>query len=52
MITKGTLAAFLGGGIRRWIQNRISPAFVRYAAVGLLLVLGSLSVIEILLLRD
>ena len=48
MVTKGALAAFLGAGIRRWISDRISPRVVRYVAVGLLLVLGSLSVLEIL----
>jgi putative Ca2+/H+ antiporter (TMEM165/GDT1 family) len=48
MITKGAMAAFLGAGIRRWIHDRVSPAVVRYVGVGLLLVLGSLSVIEIL----
>src|SRR5437016_1057045 len=49
MITKGLLAAFLGAGIRRWIQERVSPTIVRYVAVTLLLVLGLLSVTEILL---
>jgi len=49
MITKGSLAAFLGAGIRRWIHDRVSPKIVRYVAVSLLLVLGVLSVIEILL---
>src|SRR3989440_4859292 len=49
MITKGSLAAFLGAGIRRWIHDRVSPKIVRYVAVGLLLVLGVLSVIEILI---
>ena len=48
MVSKGALAAFLGAGIRRWISNRIAPKVVRYVAVGLLLVLGSLSVLEIL----
>jgi putative Ca2+/H+ antiporter (TMEM165/GDT1 family) len=48
MVIKGALAAFLGGGIRRWIQNRVSPQVVRYAAVSLLLVLGVLSVLEVL----
>jgi hypothetical protein len=48
LITKGSLAAFLGAGIRRWIHDRVSPAVVRYVGVGLLLVLGCLSVIEIL----
>jgi putative Ca2+/H+ antiporter (TMEM165/GDT1 family) len=51
MVLKGTLAAFLGGGIRRWIQNRVAPQVVRYVAVGLLLVLGVLSVLEVLLER-
>ncbi len=51
MITKGSLAAFLGTGIRRWIRDRVSPAVVRYVGVSLLLLLGSLSVIEILLFR-
>ncbi len=48
MITKGALAAFLGSGIRRWVRDRIAPQVVRYAAVALLLVLGTLSVLEIL----
>jgi Ca2+/H+ antiporter, TMEM165/GDT1 family len=49
MVTKGALAAFLGAGIRRWISDRIAPKVVRYVAVGLLLVLGLLSVLEILI---
>jgi uncharacterized membrane protein YfcA len=48
MVTKGSLAAFLGAGIRRWIHDRVSPAVIRYVGVSLLLVLGCLSVIEIL----
>ena len=48
MVTKGALAAFLGAGIRRWIRDRVAPEVVRYVAVGLLLVLGVLSVLEIL----
>jgi len=48
MITKGSLAAFLGAGVRRWIRDRVSPSVVRYVGVSLLLVLGSLTVIEIL----
>jgi putative Ca2+/H+ antiporter (TMEM165/GDT1 family) len=48
MVTKGVLAAFLGGGIRSWIQNRVAPQVVRYVAVSLLLVLGVLSVLEVL----
>jgi putative Ca2+/H+ antiporter (TMEM165/GDT1 family) len=48
MILKGSLAAFLGAGIRRWIRDRVSPAVVRYVGVSLLLLLGCLSVIEVL----
>ena len=48
MITKGAMATFLGAGIRRWIRDRVSPTVVRYVGVSLLLVLGALSVIEIL----
>jgi putative Ca2+/H+ antiporter (TMEM165/GDT1 family) len=48
MVTKGVLATFLGAGIRRWIQDRVAPQVVRYVAVSLLLVLGALSVLEIL----
>jgi len=51
MVTKGTLAAFLGAGIRRRIQERVSPKVVRYVAVGLMLVLGLLTVLEILFER-
>jgi Ca2+/H+ antiporter, TMEM165/GDT1 family len=51
MITKGSLAAFLGAGIRRWIHDRVSPKVVRYVGVSLLLLLGSLSVWEILTSR-
>ena len=51
MITKGVLAAFLGAGIRRQIQERVSPKVVRYVAVGLMLVLGMLTVLEILIER-
>lgn len=52
MITKGSLATFLGAGIRHWIQDRVSPKVVRYVGVGLLLILGMFSVIEILFLRE
>jgi len=51
IVTKGVLAAFLGVGIRRWIHNRVSPKVVRYLAVSLLLLLGFLSVWEILVER-
>ncbi len=48
MVTKGTLASFLGGGIRGWIQSHFQPRTIRYAATALLIVLGILSVWEIL----
>jgi Ca2+/H+ antiporter, TMEM165/GDT1 family len=48
MATKGALAASVGAGIRRWIQEHLSPKTIRYAAVGLLLFLGVLSVVETL----
>jgi putative Ca2+/H+ antiporter (TMEM165/GDT1 family) len=48
MVTKGALAASLGAGVRGWIQAHLSPKVIRYAAVGLLLFLGLLSVIETL----
>ena len=51
MVSKGLLAAFLGAGIRRQIQERVSPKVVRYFAVGLLLFLGLLTVLEILIER-
>jgi len=48
MVTKGALAASIGAGVREWIQRRLSPKTVKYAAVGLLLFLGLLSVVETL----
>ncbi len=48
MVTKGALAASIGAGVRRWIQERISPRMVRYCGTGLLLILGLLSVLETL----
>src|SRR5262245_50665852 len=51
MTTKGALAAFLGAGIRRRIQQHVSPKVVRYTAVSLLLLLGLLTVLEILFER-
>ena len=48
MVTKGTLASFIGGGVRGWIQSHFQPKTLRYAATVLLLVLGVLSVWEIL----
>ena len=48
MVTKGALATLLGASVRVWIASRVSPRFVRYAAVGALLVLGVLAVLETL----
>jgi putative Ca2+/H+ antiporter (TMEM165/GDT1 family) len=48
MVTKGTLASFIGGGVRGWIQSHFEPRTLRYAATALLLVLGIFSVWEIL----
>jgi putative Ca2+/H+ antiporter (TMEM165/GDT1 family) len=48
MVTKGALAASIGAGVRGWIQAHFAPKTLRYAAVALLLVLGILSVTEIL----
>ncbi|MDX6574469.1 MAG: hypothetical protein QOE96_2346, partial [Blastocatellia bacterium] len=33
---------------RRWLRDRVAPGVVRYVAVSLLLVLGVLSVLEVL----
>jgi putative Ca2+/H+ antiporter (TMEM165/GDT1 family) len=48
MVTKGALAASIGASVRAWIQNHFAPRTIRYAAVGLLLLLGLLSVCETL----
>ena len=48
MITKGVLAASVGTGVRRWLLQRVSPRVVRYCGVGLMLLLGMLSMWEIL----
>jgi hypothetical protein len=48
MATKGALAASVGAGVRQWIQDHFAPRTIRYAAVGLLLLLGILSVVETL----
>lgn len=48
MVTKGTLVAFLGAGVRMWIAERVSPKMVRYVGTAALLVLGVLSVLETL----
>jgi len=49
MVTKGALAASIGASVRQWIQNHLAPKTIRYAAVGLLLLLGMLSVGETLM---
>lgn len=48
MVTKGALAASIGAGARRWIEKTFSPKVIRYGGVGLLLLLGVLSVLETL----
>jgi putative Ca2+/H+ antiporter (TMEM165/GDT1 family) len=48
MVTKGALAASVGAAVRQWIQEHLSPRTIRYAAVGLLLILGMLSAVETL----
>ncbi|MDR3702613.1 MAG: TMEM165/GDT1 family protein [Candidatus Sulfopaludibacter sp.] len=48
MATKGALAASIGAGVRQWIVDHFAPKTIRYAAVGLLLLLGMLSVVETL----
>jgi len=48
MVTKGGLAVTLGHGIRNWIATRVSPRYVRYAAVAAIVLLGILCVLEIL----
>jgi putative Ca2+/H+ antiporter (TMEM165/GDT1 family) len=51
MTTKGVLAAWLGAGVRRWIRDRVSPRWIRYASVSLLMLLGALSIAESLLVK-
>jgi putative Ca2+/H+ antiporter (TMEM165/GDT1 family) len=46
MMTKGALAASIGAGVRRWIQDHLSPAAIRYSGVGVLVLLAVLSVVE------
>ena len=48
MVTKGALAASIGAGARKWIEKTFSPKVIRYGGVGLLLVLGVMSVLETL----
>ena len=47
MVTKGGLAVTLGASVRRWIADHVEPRYVRYAAVIALIVLGTLSVLEV-----
>jgi putative Ca2+/H+ antiporter (TMEM165/GDT1 family) len=48
MVTKGALAASIGAGVRQWIRDKVPPRVIRFAGVGLLVILGSLSVVETL----
>jgi putative Ca2+/H+ antiporter (TMEM165/GDT1 family) len=48
MVTKGVLAASIGAGVRGWIRRHVPPRAVRYCGVGLMLLLGLLSVLETL----
>jgi Ca2+/H+ antiporter, TMEM165/GDT1 family len=48
MASKGALAASVGRAVRQWIQEHLSPKTIRYAAVGVLLLLGVLSAVEAL----
>jgi len=48
MVTKGILAASIGAGVRGWIQEHIPPRIIRYGGVGVLVLLGVLSVVETL----
>jgi putative Ca2+/H+ antiporter (TMEM165/GDT1 family) len=48
MVTKGALAVTLGHGIRQWIAEKVSPRYVRYAAVAAIVVLGALATLEVL----
>ncbi|HJZ96653.1 MAG TPA: TMEM165/GDT1 family protein [Candidatus Solibacter sp.] len=52
MVTKGALAASIGGALRQWIQDHLSPKMIRYGAVGLLVILGILSAVETLTERQ
>jgi putative Ca2+/H+ antiporter (TMEM165/GDT1 family) len=46
MVTKGALAASIGAGARHWIEKTFSPKVIRYGGVGLLVLLGIMSVLE------
>ncbi len=47
MVTKGSLAVTLGHNVRKWIAGHVSPRHVRYGAVAAVVVLGVLSVFEV-----
>jgi putative Ca2+/H+ antiporter (TMEM165/GDT1 family) len=48
MVTKGALAASIGASARHWIEKTFSPKVIRYGGVGLLVLLGVMSVLETL----
>jgi putative Ca2+/H+ antiporter (TMEM165/GDT1 family) len=48
MVTKGGLAVTLGASVRAWIADHVQPRYVRYFAVAALVLLGTLSVLEVL----
>lgn len=48
MVTKGVLVASIGARVRAWARDRIAPDALRYCGFGLLLLLGTLSVFEVL----
>jgi len=48
MVTKGGLAVTLGTTVRVWIAEHVQPRYVRYFAVAALIVLGILSVLEVM----
>lgn len=48
MVTKGGLAVTLGASVRSWIGKHVQPRYVRYAAVMALILLGTLSVLEVM----
>jgi putative Ca2+/H+ antiporter (TMEM165/GDT1 family) len=48
MLTKGSLAVTVGVRARRWIAARLSPRHLRYVAIAALVLLGVLSVLEVM----
>jgi putative Ca2+/H+ antiporter (TMEM165/GDT1 family) len=48
MMTKGGLAVTLGASVRQWIADHIEPRYVRLAGAAALVVLGVLSVFELM----